>query len=154
MHNEQLIGIIGAEYARKFGWPKYFSALQTGNGQMFRVSTSAVARWFEAMCSAALPAGLTPADVAAQSRAKMPCLYALALADYLTYYRANSAQEFGAMFEHSLSETWADLYWTAGREIVRRQVPITMSAGYPPVLTAAQVAANIDRIAAALGVRP
>ena len=53
-------------------------------------------------------------------------------------------------FENSLAEDWVDLYWTAGKEIVRRAAPITLTNGNPPVLN---VTAQIDLIARALGVR-
>jgi hypothetical protein len=150
LHNEQIMGMIGAEYARRVGKAKYIQAIRSGNGQMFRVSTSPHARWFEALSSAAIPDGLTMSSIRASSRAEMPYLFALALADYFTYYRANSAAEFRSMFENSLAEDWVDLYWTAGKEIVRRAAPITMTNGNPPVLN---VNAQIDLIARALGVR-
>ena len=79
----------------------------------------------------------------------MPYLFALALADYFSYYRSNSLNDFKAMFENSLSEDWANVYWTVGKDIVRRAAPITLTGGRPPVLNVQQ---NIDAIATALGV--
>jgi hypothetical protein len=150
MHNEQIIGMIGAEYALKLGRDKYYQALRSGNANMFRVSTSAHARWFEALSQAAMPDGLRMSDIRSVSRTEMPYLFALALADYFTYYRSNTAADFRAMFENSLSEDWVDLYWTAGRLITRGVAPITLTGGRPPVLN---VRANIDAIATALGIR-
>jgi hypothetical protein len=149
MQNEQIIAMIGAEYALKVGMNHYFQALRSGNGRLFRVSTSAHARWFEALSNEAIPNGITMNDIRTTSRASMPYLYALALADYFTYYRSTTLNEFKAMFENSLSEDWANVYWTVGKDITRRAAPITLSRGRPPVLNVQQ---NIDAIAAALGV--
>lgn len=150
MHNEQIIGMIGAQYALRLGRAKYFQALRSGNAQMFRVSTSAHARWFEALSTAAIPAGLTLEDIRAVSRTEMPYLFALALADYFTYYRANTAAEFRAMFENSLSEDWVDLYWTAGKDIVRGAAQFRMRNGQPDGVQ--RTADHIKAIADALGV--
>ena len=149
MMNEQIIGMIGAEYALKIGRAKYFQAIRSGNGRIFRVSTAASARWMEALSNTAIPEGVTMNDIRTTSRPSMPYLFALALADYFTYYRSTSVGQFKAMFENSLSDDWANLYWTVGKDIVRRAAPIALSGGRPPVLNVQQ---NIDAIAAALGV--
>jgi hypothetical protein len=149
MMNEQIIGMIGAEYALKIGRAKYFQAIRSGNGRIFRVSTAASARWMEALSNTAIPDGVTMNDIRTTSRPSMPYLFALALADYFTFYRSTSVAQFKAMFENSLSDDWANLYWTVGKDIVRRAAPIALSGGRPPVLNVQQ---NIDAIAAALGV--
>jgi hypothetical protein len=149
MQNEQIIGMIGASYALKVGRVKYFQAIRSGNGRIFRVSTAATARWFEALSNTAIPAGVTMNDIRTTSRPSMPYLFALALADYFTYYKSTTLNQFKAMFENSLSEDWANLYWTIGKDIVRRAAPITFSGPTPPVLNVQQ---NIDAIATALGV--
>ena len=149
MMNEQIIGMIGAEYALKIGRAKYFQAIRSGNGRIFRVSTAASARWMEALSNTAIPDGVTMNDIRTTSRASMPYLFALALADYFTYYRSTSVSQFKAMFEGSLSDDWANVYWTVGKDIVRRAAPITLTGGRPPVLNVQQ---NIDAIATALGV--
>ena len=150
MHNEQIIGIIGAEYALKIGKNKYYQAIRTGNGNIFRVSTSAQARWFEALSNTAIPNGQSINNIQHSPQPQMPYLFALALADYFTYYRSTTEAEFRAMFENSLSSDWINLYWLAGRETVRRIVPVSLSDGTSPVLITRQ---NIDAIAAALGIR-
>lgn len=150
MHNEQIIGIIGAEYALKLGKSKYYQAIQTGNGSLFRVSTSAHARWFEALSTTAIPSGLSMNVIPRSSQPEMPYLFALALADYFTYYQSTTPEEFKTMIDSSFSSDWANLYWLAGRETVRRVAPITLTGGRPQVLN---VRENIDAIAASLGIR-
>jgi hypothetical protein len=149
MQNEQIMGMIGAEYALKIGRNKYFQAIRSGNGRLFRVSTSAHARWFEALSNEAIPDGITMNDIRTTSRESQPYFFALALADYFTYYRSTTLEQFKAMFENSLSADWASAYWTAGKDIVRRAAPITLTGGRPPVLNVQQ---NIDAIATALGI--
>jgi hypothetical protein len=149
MQNEQIVAMIGAEYALKVGMNKYFQALRSGNGRLFRVSTSAHARWFEALSNEAIPDGITMNDIRTTSRASMPYLFALALADYFTYYRSTTLDQFKAMFENSLSQDWVNVYWTVGKDITRRAAPITLSGTRPPVLNVQQ---NIDAIATAFGV--
>lgn len=149
IHNEKIIGIMAAEYSRKVGFAKFMSALQQTNRDVTNVSTSPLARLIENFCLTALPSGLTVRDVTAVSRAQMPYLYPLALVDYFTYYRTNSKAEYRALFENLLPEVWVDLYWTAGKEIVRNAARFTMTNGRP---TGVQpVNTHIDAIVAALG---
>jgi hypothetical protein len=96
-----------------------------------------------------MPDGITMNDIRTTSRASMPYLFALGLADYFTYYRSTTLEQFKAMFENSLSEDWANVYWTVGKDIVRRAAPITLTGGRPPVLNVQQ---QIDAIATALGI--
>jgi len=136
IHNENIMGIIAAEYSRKVGYLKYIQALRQTNGDV-SVSTprgseiSPFAKLIENFCEKALPAGLTVQDVTAVSRAAMPYLYPLALVDYFTYYRTQSEAEFRALFEGQLPEVWVDLYWTAGRLLTREAAPFTMRNGVP-----------------------
>lgn len=150
LHNEKIMGIIAAEYSARVGFSKFISALRQTNRDVTNVSTSPLARLIENFCLTALPPGLTVQSVSNVSRTEMPYLYPLALVDYFTYYRTSSKAEFRALFENLLPEVWVDLYWTAGKDIVRNVAPFNMQNGQPrgvqPVNT------HITAIVNALGV--
>ena len=151
LQNEKIVGIIAAEYAQKVGFSKFMQALLNTNRSVTNVSTSPIARLIENFCLTALPTGLTVADVTAVSRTEMPYLYPLALVDYFTYYRTQSKVEFRALFENLLPEVWVDLYWTAGKDIVRNAARFNMSNGQP---TGIQLVDNhIALVSRVLGVR-
>ena len=150
VHNEKIMGIIAAEYSGKVGFTKFMRALRNANASVANVSTSPLARLIENFCVEALPANLTVQDVTAVSRAQMPYLYPLALVDYFTYYRTSSKQEFSDLFENLLPEVWVDLYWTAGKDIVRNAAQFTMRNGQPSGRQS--TAAHITAIANALQV--
>jgi hypothetical protein len=149
LHNEKIMGIIASEFSRKVGFAKFMAALRQTNRDVTNVSTSPLARLIENFCHEALPSGLTVQDVTAVSRAQMPYLYPLALVDYFTYYRTNSKAEYRALFENLLPEVWVDLYWTAGKDIVRNAAKFTMTNDKPSGVQS--VNSHIDAIVAALG---
>jgi hypothetical protein len=151
LQNEKIIGIIAAEYSNKVGFTKFMRALQTTNRVVTNVSTSPIARLIENFCITALPNGLTVREVTAVSRNQMPYLYPLALIDYFTYYRTQSKVEFRALFENLLPEVWVDLYWTAGKDIVRNAARFNMTNSQPSGIQ--PVNEHIDFIVKALGVR-
>ncbi len=155
LHNEGIMGLIAAEYSEKVGYTKFTQALRQTNGEV-SVSTppgqelSPFAKLIKNLCEKALPPNLTVQDVTAVSRAQMPYLYPLALVDYFTYYRTQSEAEFRALFEGQLPEVWVDLYWTAGKDIVRNAAQFTMRNGQPSGRQS--TAAHITAIANALQV--
>jgi hypothetical protein len=151
LQNEKIVGIIAAEYSDKVGFSKFIQALLNTNRNVTNVSTSPIARLIENFCLTALPDGLTVRDVTAVSRAQMPYLYPLALIDYFTYYRTQNRNEFRALFENLLPETWVDLYWTAGKDITRGAARFNMTNGQPSGIQ--PVNDHITLIAKALGVR-
>jgi hypothetical protein len=149
MQNEQIIGMIGSEYARRIGKPKYFQAIRSGNGRMFRVSTNALARWFEALSETAIPDGLSMTIITTTTRTEMPYLFAFALADYFTFYKSSTKEEFGELFGAGISQQWIDLYWNVGKRIVRRVRPLWIINDEPSIIN---VSADLDAIATALGI--
>jgi hypothetical protein len=151
LHNEKIMGIIAAEFSEKVGFSKFITALRHTNRDVTNVSTSPLARLIENFCTEALPAGLTVQDVTAVSRAEMPYLYPLALVDYFTYYRTQTKAEYRALFENLLPEVWVDLYWTAGKDIVRNAARFNMRNGQPAGVQ--PVTNHITAIANSLQVR-
>jgi hypothetical protein len=108
-----------------------------------------LARWFEALSEAAIPDGLSMTTISTTTRAEMPYLFALGLADYFTFYKSQTKAEFTELFGAGISQQWIDLYWNIGKPIVRRARPLWVINNDPSIIN---VSDDLDAIATALGV--
>jgi hypothetical protein len=127
-HNEYILALIGEEYTRHVGENKFFNAIRAVNSQGLRTSSSGYAMLFKSLCDQAIPAGTTFASLQTSSPASVPkpYLYALALLDYFTGYRANTEADFRAILEdQSYMNDWIQLYFANGKDVVRNAVPLT-----------------------------
>ena len=149
LHNEKIMGIIAAQFAEKFGYTKFISAIRHTNAAVTAVSTSPLAQLINQFCIEALPAGVEIRDIIGVSRADESFLYPLALVDYFTYYRTRSQAEFRQLFENLIPETWVELYWVNGKDAVRGAAPFTMTNGQPSGTQ--NITQHLSAIAAALG---
>lgn len=120
VQNECVLGMILYQCRLHMDRDPFWAAINSGNGQLFRVSSWPVAIMFRELCRSGLTPGRSESTLLTSvAGGNEKHLFPLALADYFTNFRSTTKAQFGDIFENgSILQNYIDAYWI-NRETVR-----------------------------------
>lgn len=139
-HNESVLAMTLAEYARHISEDTFFDVLRETNYGLENVSASAFANLISNLADRATTFTWEPVEGSGEVRTD---LVPIAFADYFTGQTANTPEDFAEVFEGLMPDRLVADYWEHGRERARAAAPL--GPGHTPVRS------DLTNIAISLG---